>query len=91
VGQVDDVTPSTELRGVSVINMKCGGSPPNRVEETVNRTCLGMGTDEAPGTSLLRQVVGTVEDCASHGLQQMEMTLEEDMLKRDEKQLCSNS
>ena len=84
VGEVDAVPPSTVLPGESVIHMKCGGSPPYGVDKMVNCTSLGMGTDEAPGTSLLRQVVRTVEDCAFDGLQQMEITLEKDVLKRYE-------
>jgi len=69
VGEVNVVPPSTELPGESGMHVKFGGSPPHRVDETVNCTSLGMGTDEVLGTSLLRQVVRTVDDCPSDGLQ----------------------
>ena len=75
VGEVDAVPPSTVLPGESVIHMKCGGSPPYGVDKMVNRTSLGMGTDEAPGTSLLRQVVRTVEDCAFDGCSRWRLLL----------------
>jgi len=51
------------------------------------RTSLGMDTSEGPATSEQRQEVGTVDNRASHGLEQQEMTPEVDALKREEGQL----
>jgi len=56
--------------GGNVADMQCGGSPLHEGVEMVNPTGLGMDASEGPVTSEQRQEVGSIDNCASHGLEQ---------------------
>ena len=91
VGEENDVAPSAELPGGSVIYIKCGGSPLHRRGETVNRTDCSMSREEALRANVSRQKLRTVQYSAPHRLQQMDMIPEKDAWKAEEGQVCSKS